>query len=202
MKKFSLLFLLALCSLVMTAQNFRKSYQEDYMKQLYEFIPDSLKAEMTMLETPFVDYQPSYVSDINGVKELFQRKKTQSEIMGHVTDDVYIAIWEKTRKRPNSQAGFDIWYVNPQNQLRCFRAKDISGKISRSFKTKSGKVYDVDHCWGFLTIRENRITILNCRCEVDKSQGEAEACLKIIPFDGTNVFYWTVPFGDSRVPLF
>ena len=201
MKKFSLLFLLALCSLVMTAQNFRKSYQEKFMQQLYEFMPDSLKDEVKTMKTPVLEYQPEHIKDIGGVKKLFQRTKSQSEIMGFISEDVYIAIWEKVHKRPNAQAGFDFWYINPQNQLCCFRAKDISGKISRSFKTKSGKTYEVEHCWGFLNITENRIPILSCHCEVDKSQ-EDEACLKIIPFDGTNIFYWSMPMGDSRVPLF
>lgn len=202
MRKISLLFFLALCSSMIMAQNFRKSYQEDFMAQLYAFMPDSLKDEMKTMQTPVLEYQPSQIKNIGGVKKLFRNSKSQAEIMGFVSDDVYIAIWERVHKRSNSQAGFDFWYLDKDNRLQCFRAKDISGKISRRFKTKSGKVYDVEHCWGFLNIRENHIPILSCHCEVDKSQGEEDASLSIIPFDGTNVFYWSTPVNNGRIPVF
>lgn len=202
MKKLSLLLIAVFCCMALEAQKLQKSYKTDYLNRLYEYIPDSLKADFLNMKTPCFEYEDPLVKDFSSLEALYQSEDGKLEVMGHLSEEAYIVIWEQLWEN-KLVAGIDFWYVSRDGALKCLCASDtFSGQLSAKVETKSGKVYAIENSWGFLTIRENRITILDCFCEAVSADENGGFSLAIVPFEGTNVFYWTVPSGEARLPLF
>lgn len=202
MKKLSLLLIAVFCCMALEAQKLQKSYKTDYLNRLYEYILDSLKADFLNMKTPCLEYEDPLVKDISTLRTMYQSEDGKLEVMSHLSDEACIVIWEQLWE-DKLAAGVDFWYLSRDGVLKCLCACDTSGgQLSAKIETKSGKVYTVENSWGFLTIRENRITILDCFCETETADENGGLALTIIPFEGTNVFYWTLPSGEARLPLF
>lgn len=172
-----------------------QSFKDDFLAELYDNCPDSLKTSLHQARTPAATCSYSHIKTLDQMEHIIMQRYGDCFMLRYRTQDV-CAIVRTTRDFEDFC--LDFFYISDKDELLCLRLLNTIGTFNQSVRTKSGVKYVIDHAWGFINITENMLPLLNCYCAIDEENQE----LNLIPFVGTNTLVWSKFNGESFVPAF
>ena len=200
-KTFLLLFVLGffVSSTQLSAQKrFMASFKNDFMAELYASFPDSLRPEISRIETPEKFLTFSKIKSLSQMEDIVSKRYASDFLIRYRSND-FLAVIRESKNLDDFC--FDFFFVSEDDSLHCLQLLETSGNFHRVLSTKNGKKYEIDHAWGFLQIMENNLSLLNCYCSYKEGDDEKKE-LFVVPFEGTNSFVWGRLENGNYFPAF
>lgn len=194
------LFLLCVCMLLgvenLNAQHkLMASFRDDFLKSFYESCPDSLKEDLYQAKTPEKMCTFKHITRLDLLEDIVSKEDDPGFILRYRAQD-FCAYVRMTKDLDDFC--FDFFYVSPKDSIQWLRLADSTGTYQGKLVTKSGQKYVIDHAWGFISIKENNFSLLDCYFSMDNQSHE----FIIIPFQGTNTLVWSKLEDGCYIPAF
>ena len=166
---------------------------------MYQSCPDSLKEYLTAWQTAHGEYKFNSLKSLDLLEKMaYEKEKDRLVMMRYCSVDFYAYI---SYSKSKNDFQFEFCYVSPQDTLCCLRLLNTEGYFKKNLVTKSGASYSIDHEWGFIELKKNKLCLLNGFFNIDKIS-ENEVNFTIIPFKGTNTLVWTKMQDGKYLPAF
>lgn len=196
-RKFCLFLCLLFLSFNLYAQEFMKSFKQEFLAKIEAECPDSLREGIFSIEPPLAFKQFNSIKNLDLLEQYLEpMQQDDGFVLRYKTDDFCARI-----RCDVQDFCFDFFYIDEAGVAQGLFVLENNGVYSKTLVTQSGKRYYLDYIWGFLELKENNIPLLNCYCNAEQiDTGELE--ITFIPFEGTNPFVWEKPVDGIWVSAF